>query len=567
MTDFVSAETTTGKEGYRTQACLSVLTSESTHKQTIRMMRIVRMTSCSTQTQQQRARNIFRMGAVVAAFALFCLPQQQLVASFELKGRQHQQGQQCYSMVRRRRRRCTALGFLSRTPKTTCRSNWSLAVCGFGDASTSQTAASTSRPESPDLDFYKIGDWEEMHGNYLLRPPLQNDRTRTSGSSRSATDDRDDDTASTRPRALIHFLGGAFVGASPHVSYRYLLERLAAHGYLVVATPYDLSFDYLATCDGVIARFEKIAGPLARAYGALPVIGVGHSCGALLQLLITSLFPDTPRAANALISYNNKPVSEAIPVFEEVIVPLFTWAATNNTSTNAGDDDDDTTTAAARPTGGSGIELLALGLQLARSAVLGQIPSDALLSHAAQLVRLPTPPIVPPLVREAVSNHYYQYYIAPNNSNNIPVVPLALQALRVLEQIPRLMEEVGGDTTAARDFYPRPDEIAAATRRNYRARRTLIVPYDHDPWDESDELEQLVHVAGQVAAMKRGVVANVQRRNLVGTHTSPLGALPYDVVRRAQEVVGVELARNLLGYGEADATVDVLVRWLEESDL
>jgi hypothetical protein len=40
-------------------------------------------------------------------------------------------------------------------------------------------------------------------------------------------------------------------------------------------------------------------------------------------MLITSLFPDTPRAANALISYNNRGVAEAVPLFEELVVPLF----------------------------------------------------------------------------------------------------------------------------------------------------------------------------------------------------------------------------------------------------
>jgi Protein of unknown function (DUF1350) len=108
------------------------------------------------------------------------------------------------------------------------------------------------------------------------------------------------------------------VGASPTLSYRYFLERLAQRGYLVVATPHDLSFDHLKTCDQIISRFERIAPNLARTYGALPVVGVGHSLGALLHLLITSLFPDTPRAANCLISYNNKPVGEAVPFFEEV---------------------------------------------------------------------------------------------------------------------------------------------------------------------------------------------------------------------------------------------------------
>ena len=67
-----------------------------------------------------------------------------------------------------------------------------------------------------------------------------------------------------QPRALLHFLGGALVGAAPQLSYRYLLERLASRGYLIVATPYKLSFDHLKTCDEVVGRFEKVAPELAR---------------------------------------------------------------------------------------------------------------------------------------------------------------------------------------------------------------------------------------------------------------------------------------------------------------
>lgn len=66
------------------------------------------------------------------------------------------------------------------------------------------------------------GRWEEMGGNFLLRPP--------NGQS---------------PKALLHFLGGAFVGAAPHLTYNYLLSGLAEMGFLVVATPYPLNFDYL----------------------------------------------------------------------------------------------------------------------------------------------------------------------------------------------------------------------------------------------------------------------------------------------------------------------------------
>lgn len=127
-----------------------------------------------------------------------------------------------------------------------------------------QTPASIYRPSQPtsrlvlgasssaDDPGNPIGDWEYLEGNYLLRPPIDQGP----------------------PRALIHFLGGALVGAGPHVSYRYVLERLAAKGYLIVATPYNLSFDYLTTCDVVISSFERIAGLLARTYGGLPVVGI-----------------------------------------------------------------------------------------------------------------------------------------------------------------------------------------------------------------------------------------------------------------------------------------------------
>jgi hypothetical protein len=37
-------------------------------------------------------------------------------------------------------------------------------------------------------------------------------------------------------------------------------------------------------CDGILERFEEAAVPLAEEFGALPVIGIGHSLGALLQV-------------------------------------------------------------------------------------------------------------------------------------------------------------------------------------------------------------------------------------------------------------------------------------------
>jgi len=375
-----------------------------------------------------------------------------------------------------------------------------------------------------------IGNWEEIQGNFILRPPVNDGQ----------------------PRALLHFLGGALVGAAPHISYRYMLEKLAERGYLIVATPYNLSFDHLESCDTVISSFERIAPMLARQYGAVPVVGVGHSCGALLQLLITSLFPDTPRAANALLSFNNKPVKEAVPFFDEVFTPLFTTLAAKN------------------ETYPSGTEAMNIGLQLAKSAIEGELPSDDVLQRITKFL---VPPglsepyspenvAIPAQVRDAVAT-----ILEPSTKalSNAGVAPVMHQVVEALEQIPLLVDEVA---VGARDFTPTPSSVRAAARRAYRARRTLILQYDNDPLDESDELEELLVEAEKVTRMKRPMIEiDLQKTTLEGGHAAPLLAPPVDLATRAEDILGQDTAKERLLYQQADATVEELVRWLEESSL
>ena len=333
-----------------------------------------------------------------------------------------------------------------------------------------------------------------------------------------------------------------------------MLEKLAAEGYLIVATPYELSFDHLSTCDKILSRFETIAGDLARTYGALPVIGVGHSCGALLQLLITSLFPDTPRAANALISYNNKPVQEAVPVFEEVVAPFFSYVAARN-ETN-------------RRNGG---EIISVGLELAKTGVTGKLPSDELLSKAVKIALFP-PSMdnnlkdkdikVPEVLRDT-----YSTLEQPTTQilSQTGLSPIVFDCLETLEQIPKLIDEVAD---GARDFNPTPDEVNAVARRAYRARRTLIIKYTEDNLDESDQIEDLVQAAGQVIKMKRPMIdIDIQKRELPGGHSAPLLAPPLDLATRAEDLLGAAAAREQLRYMNADQTVKELGKWLEESDL
>ena len=104
------------------------------------------------------------------------------------------------------------------------------------------TSSTIDNNTENNIPTYTEGRWESLHGNYILRPPPN----------------------IKKPRALIHFLGGALLGAAPQLTYRYLLERLSSKGYLVVATPYQLSFDHLVSCDEIIDKFEKVAPDLAR---------------------------------------------------------------------------------------------------------------------------------------------------------------------------------------------------------------------------------------------------------------------------------------------------------------
>jgi acetyl esterase/lipase len=418
---------------------------------------------------------------------------------------------------------------------------------------------------------HTVGRWEELHGNYILRPPQQ------------------------QPRALLHFLGGALVGASPQLTYRYLLERLSSNGYLIVATPYQLSFDHLTTCDEIIDKFEKVAPMLAREYGAVPVVGVGHSCGALLHVLITSLFPDTPRAANALLSYNNKGVGEAVPFFEELIVPLFSDGERN------------------------GSRLMKAMITVAREKYNGRVPSDEALFNLIKELPSPIPGqsintllgglggigggsgekngssllspslvSIPKPLRESLTNFLTEPTF--DALTNAGVTPLLMQSLDITQQIPKLIDEV---EMGARDFVPTPDAMSSAARRAYRCRRTLLMQFENDNLDESEQLESYLREAESVMKMKRPMITiDLQRKVLDGNHATPLlgplggeddalrdvlgtlsGVLPGIVggggggeedVQDDGEAGSINNSNSLI---PVENVVDELVAWLDEGSL
>ncbi|MCU0567683.1 MAG: DUF1350 family protein [Oculatellaceae cyanobacterium Prado106] len=138
-------------------------------------------------------------------------------------------------------------------------------------------------------------EWQELYGNWVLVP--------------------------RRPRAIVHFLGGAFVAAAPQVTYRAMLEFLVQQGFAVVATPFVNTFDHAAIAQRVMRNSNLALNYLEDEVirRDLPIYGIGHSMGCKLHVLIGSLFPQ-PRAGNILISFNNYPAKRSIPGLEQVSI-------------------------------------------------------------------------------------------------------------------------------------------------------------------------------------------------------------------------------------------------------
>ena len=191
-----------------------------------------------------------------------------------------------------------------------------------------------------------------------------------------------------------------------------------------------MSFDYLALCERVLADFEPAHAALTEEYGALPLVGVGHSCGALLHVLICSLFAggggvaSVPRAANALVSFNNKRAADAIPFFATLVAPVASGVA-----------------ASPLPA--------AVASARGRLDALADEPAAAAAATARRL--------------------------RDGGAGGVPLAA-ARQLFPLVEQLPELLREIDDGRA---DFEPTPDETPRAGAL-YAARRTLAVRFDDD---------------------------------------------------------------------------------------
>lgn len=336
---------------------------------------------------------------------------------------------------------------------------------------------------------------------------------------------------------VVHFIGGAFVGAASQLTYRYLLERLARRA-TVIATPYRLSFDYTSVCDAIDASFQEALDGLDSPPSE--ILCVGHSCGALLQALLATR--DKSRKRHAFLSYNNKGVADAVPLFNELVIPLATEAMRDD----------------------SPAPLVRQALAAARGAA-----SDAV--DVAESISLQS---LPPQLADIATRE---------------LLPIAKQSLQLADQLPELLREVAD---GARDFEPNPRAVRDLLRRDFRTNDALIVQFANDAIDESDDLYAILRDANREAATveappaaadEEGTTdgddeepANVlptnnqlEFRRLDGTHLTPL---TQDIFLPATTVAGLANADNIADplvappreqwLGQVDVLAGVLEDWL-----
>lgn len=176
-------------------------------------------------------------------------------------------------------------------------------VTGGGPKSPPEGFATLERVIQQTMGGGEGKQWNEVDGCWVLYPP-----------------ESDQGRDMSKVSCLVHFVGGAFVGAAPQVAYKRILEGLAARGALVVATPYATGFDHLRTVDEVYFKYSRCVKSLGPGIQMLPTYGLGHSLGSLIQVLVCSRYV-VPRAGNILMSFNNRPATDSIPFLSPFIAP------------------------------------------------------------------------------------------------------------------------------------------------------------------------------------------------------------------------------------------------------
>ncbi|KAK9669174.1 hypothetical protein RND81_13G113600 [Saponaria officinalis] len=307
------------------------------------------------------------------------------------------------------------------------------------------------------------------------------------------------------PRAIIKFLGGAFIGKVSHLTYSYLVEFLAKEGYLVVLVPYNVTFNHEDATKQVYERFNACLDilltsglPEAQIQASqlvdLPVFSVGHSNGALLQVLIASYFPDKIPKANAIVSFNNRPATEAVPYFEQ-LGPLVSQVMPMVETT----------------------PVFSMANSLSGDAW------KALLDGAGAVM-----------------------------SQNDP--ELLSSVTQFVDQLSSVLNEVRQGTS---EFRPTPSENRECCKRSYNVPHTLLVKFSFDAIDETDVLEETLRPRVQ------SIGGTLEKIQLSGNHLTPCIQEPkWEVGNMYTPIDAVAQGLKVVSLNDTKVLAQTICSWL-----
>lgn len=149
------------------------------------------------------------------------------------------------------------------------------------------------------------------------------------------------------------------------------------------------------------------------------------------------------------------------------------------------------------------------------------------------------------------------------------LIPMFRDSVRVVDQIPDILKMIGEGKI---EFIPSPSDAKEVCRRMYRARSTLLLKFENDSLDESEEIEDVLKEANTIMRMKRPMIEmDVEMKYLDGTHLTPLTQnLFRDVPNRFRIPFLNGLANSLLKDHfvenlplDVDNTKNAIIDWLD----
>ncbi|KAL3916070.1 MAG: hypothetical protein SGPRY_006975 [Prymnesium sp.] len=366
-----------------------------------------------------------------------------------------------------------------------------------------------------------------------------------------------------RCTGLIHFVGGALAGSAPTQAYGPFLEAIGAgggSGIGVVATPVGLSgLDHFGAAREAMLRWCAVQQELDQALflrgdpssSVLPVLGLGHSLGAKLLLLLGSdpkmceaMGP--PRVANILVAYNNFNAARSIPLFSQAS-KLADAAQRGRLSEGVGE-------AAAY----SARDFLSAAGTIGATLGAG---ASSLLREMSDSVAQGGWESSMGVAREDPAAEQLRSFVAGGLGESARRFDqLGKEAVRMGERASAASAASGGGAEEA-DFTPSPADTDALVAASYSVRRNLVIKFTEDDIDQSSELARLL--AARFTDEATGIGGRLDFKRLGGSHVTP------NAPRVAEYVAGIDwgLTAQLGMEDAANAAVESVTRSERERDV